>query len=165
MAARRSWSAVITREPVQQLPDPHPASAAVTADGTTYCSSILPWRSCNTRAPWVGATHADKTAAAMAELDAALPDTPLIWGGDWNHALDGREYAGSQGGRTAIVAMLARRRLQVPTEHLPHRIVGLLSIDHIAVDSGVPVTYAKRLDALRLRVESAIGFIHAICTI
>ena len=35
----------------------------------------------------------------------------------------------------------------MPTEHLPHRIVGLLSIDHIAVDSGVPVTYAKRLDA------------------
>ena len=96
MAACRSWSAVLTREPVQQLPDPHPASAAVTADGTTYCSSILPWRSCGTRAPWVGATHADKTAAAMAELDAALPDTPLIWGGDWNHALDGREYAGAK---------------------------------------------------------------------
>ncbi len=147
MAQRRRWSAVLTRESAHKLRDPHPASAAVEIGDTTYCASILPWRSCGHRAPWVGEKHADKTAAAVQELDAALPLGPLVWGGDWNHALNGHEYAGSQGGRHAITQMLARRNLQAPTSNLPHRIDGLLSIDHIAVDRTTHVVRAERFTA------------------
>lgn len=147
MAQRRRWSAVLTREPAHKLPDPHPASVAVKIGGTTYCASILPWRSCGHRPPWVGESHADKTAAAVNSLDAALPLGPLVWGGDWNHALNGRESAGSHAGRNAITQMLARRHLQVPTTDLPHRIDGRLSIDHIAVDQSARVLRAKRFTA------------------
>lgn len=53
--------------------------------------------------------------------------------GDWNHALRGREYAGSLAGRTAIQEALARRRLMAATSDLPHRLDDLFTIDHIAV--------------------------------
>jgi endonuclease/exonuclease/phosphatase family metal-dependent hydrolase len=114
-------------------PDPHPASAAADLDGTVYCSSVLPWRSCGSGPPWVGGRHADKTAAVVADLDAALPEGPLVWGGDWNHALVSPEYGGSLAGRRHIVDFLQRRRLNAPTAALPHRIAGLAAIDHIAV--------------------------------
>jgi hypothetical protein len=147
MAARRCWSAVLTRESVQALTDPHPASAAITMDGATYCASVLPWRSCGRSWPWVGDRHADKTAAAINDLDDALPLGPIVWGGDWNHALIGKEYSGSLGGRSAIAQMLARRQLQVPTSEFPHRIDGLLSIDHIALDQTVGVARVERFIA------------------
>ena len=147
MAQRRRWSAVLTRESAERLLDPHPASAAVAIGDVTYCASILPWRSCGHRPPWVGEKHADKTAAAVNSLDAALAFGPLVWGGDWNHALIGREYSGSLGGRNAIMRMIARRHLQVPTSDLPHRIDGLLSIDHIAVDQSARILRAERFAA------------------
>ena len=59
--------------------------------------------------------------------------TPVARRGDWNHALKGKEYAGSAGGRAAITSALDELGLVVPTAELPHRIDGLLSIDHIAV--------------------------------
>lgn len=45
----------------------------------------------------------------------------------------GKEYAGSVAGRTSICDALGRRGLKAHTKSLPHRIAGLLSIDHIAV--------------------------------
>jgi endonuclease/exonuclease/phosphatase family metal-dependent hydrolase len=59
-----------------------------------------------------------------------------VWGGDWNHALTGKEYAGSQGGRRAILSALDELGLEVPTADLPHRMDRLLTIDHIAVPHG-----------------------------
>lgn len=56
-----------------------------------------------------------------------------MWGGDWNHALSGREWAGSQKGRRHILDAVERLALQVPTADAPHQIEGLLSIDHIAI--------------------------------
>jgi hypothetical protein len=147
MAPRRFWAAVLTDDYAIQLPDPHPASAAVASGAVTYCSSIRPWRSCGQRPPWGGARHVDKTINTLTRLDAALTAGPLVWGGDWNHALSGKEYAGSIGGRAAVTDLLSRRRLKVPTGDLPHRITGLLSIDHIAVSRSARVTAAERFDA------------------
>lgn len=75
----------------------------------------------------------------MDGLLSGLPTQHLVWGGDWNHALVGREYGGSIGGRDEIHRALEKLGLRVPTAELPHRIDGLLSIDHIAVsiDAGV----------------------------
>lgn len=130
MAPRRRWAAVASRRGTQPQEDPHGASAMVDIDGLRVCSSILPWRSCGVRSPWEGATTAEKTEAAVADIEAS---TPMVWGGDWNHALSGREWSGSVRGRQAIQEAVARLGMQVPTAAAPHRINGLLSIDHIAV--------------------------------
>jgi hypothetical protein len=65
-------------------------------------------------------------------------------GRDWNHALHGKEYAGSIRGRTDL---LTSRRLQVPTADLPLRIPGLLSIDHIAMNLTAHTSLAQRFEA------------------
>lgn len=149
MVGRRRWAAVLSQLPLQERPDPHQASAAAEVDGITYCSSILPWRSCGSKPPWVGIKHADKTSAAVKELVEALPNSGLVWGGDWNHALLGKEYAGSVGGRGHVLAAMTSLGLKAPTEALPHRIDGLLSIDHIAVHLDTKVIGAHRVPARR----------------
>lgn len=63
-APSRHWAGVLSREPLDPLPDPHPASALATVDGVTYCSSILPWRTAGSATPWIG----DTTASRMADL-------------------------------------------------------------------------------------------------
>jgi len=99
IVGRRHWAAVFSWNALQELADPHEASAAVKVDGVTYCSFILPWQSCRSRDPWVGSRHADKTGAAVTDIVGALPRSGVVWGGDWNHALSGREFTGTAGGR------------------------------------------------------------------
>lgn len=132
MAPGRSWARVLAGRDLKPLKDPHPASAAASVDGVTYCSSILPWRSCGQVHPWVRGSHAERTRDAVTQLNMALVPGPLVWGGDWNHALSGTEHAGSKEGRAMIAELVDARGLHVPTAALPHRIPGLLSIDHIA---------------------------------
>lgn len=152
MAARRHWAAVLSKAPLTPLPDPHPASAAAVVDGVTYCSSILPWRSSPGEPMWPGAEpprnlHAGRTGYALKTLLAQLPRQQLVWGGDWNHALSGTESAGSLGGRARLLAAVEELDLQVPTAHLPHRLDGLLSIDHVGVPTTWTVRAAERVDA------------------
>ncbi len=78
MAPKRRWAAVASRLPASPEPDPHGASAMVTLEGLRVCSSILPWRSCGTRDPWMGATSAEKTGAAVGAVEASAPS---VWGG------------------------------------------------------------------------------------
>lgn len=154
MARGRHWAAIWSQQPLTEQPDPHPASAAAVIDGVYFCSSILPWRGC-TGFPWEGERHADRTSAAVAHLRAAWPpDVPLVWGGDWNHALDGREYARSKNGRTAIQRCLDDCGLQVPTGSLLHRLPEGLSIDHVAVPSAWTAT-ARQVDATGLSDHDA----------
>ncbi len=137
MAPRRRWAGIASRLPMASSPDPHPASAQARIGATTYVSSVLPWRNCASRPPWVGARHAEKTRTAVDDLLLRLRAADqLVWGGDWNHALLGREYAGSRGGRDAILTALDQLCLVAPTAELPHRIDRLLSIDHVAVPVG-----------------------------
>lgn len=158
MAPRRAWAQVLARREFNPLPDPHAASAAVTLGGVTYCSSILPWRGCGSEHPWVGATHGERTGAAVDSLAGALKTEPLIWGGDWNHALSDAEHAGSKAGRAHVARFLDTRSLRVPTADQPHRISGLLSIDHIAIPAGWQGT-ARRVvaeaDSVRLSDHDA----------
>lgn len=147
IARRRRWAAIASRLPMASLPDPHPASAAAQVGATTYVSSVLPWRSCRARPPWVGTRHADKTAAAVDDLLLRMRAVDsLVWGGDWNHALAGQEHSGSQGGRREILRALDELDLVAPTAELPHAIEGLLSTDHIAVPRGVALE-AERVSA------------------
>ncbi|WP_416954293.1 endonuclease/exonuclease/phosphatase family protein [Nocardioides sp. T5] len=147
MAARRRWAAVASRLPMSSSPDPHPASAAAQIGATTYVSSVLPWRTARSGPVWVGERHADRTQNAVDDLLLRLRASPsLVWGGDWNHALTGKEYAGSKVCRDAIASALDELGLVVPTAELPHAIDGLLSIDHVAVPAGLAAT-ARRIVA------------------
>lgn len=148
-APRRRWAGIASRLPMASCPDPHPASAQAQIGATTYVSSILPWRSCGARPPWVGDRHVDKTTNAVDDLLLRLRVADsLVWGGDWNHALSGREYAGSIGGRQAVLAALESLGLVATTADLPHRIDGLLTIDHLAVPAGLDAQ-ASRIDVTR----------------
>ncbi|MCW2736367.1 hypothetical protein [Nocardioides sp.] len=139
MAPRRRWAGIASRLLMASSPDPHPASAQVSIGATTYVSSILPWRSCGSDSPWVGDRHVDKTSNAVDDLLLRLRVADsLVWGGDWNHALVGKEYAGSIGGRRAILAALESLGLEATTAVLPHRTEGLFTIDHLAVPAGLP---------------------------
>lgn len=139
MAPRRHWSGVWSRRGIKPLPDPHGATAMAEIMDMRVCSSILPWRSCGTREPWVGANTYERTAEAV---DAVEKAAPVIWGGDWNHALRGREYSGSKAGRDHIAAAAERMGLGAPTADAPHQIDGLFSIDHIAV----PASWQTRVE-------------------
>jgi hypothetical protein len=141
MAPGRRWAAIASRLPMTPQPDPHGATAMVQLDGLRVCSSILPWRSCGTRPPWVGDTTAEKTIAAAAAIEASAP---TVWGGDWNHALSGREWTGSLAGRRSLLATVDRLELQVVTVSSPHQLEGLLSIDHIAVPRSWHVNVTER---------------------
>lgn len=147
MRPKVSWASVLSLKPLRALPDPHPATAAAEGLGFTWCSSVLPWRSCGADSVWTGGNHAERTQAAVVELMSALGPGPLVWGGDWNHALSGREHAGSMAGRRSIEDALRNRDLEVATAPLPHALDGLLSIDHIAVPRGASTT-ANRIKAV-----------------
>ena len=141
MAPHRRWAAVASRAALRPLPDPHGASAMAEVDGLRVCSSVLPWRTCGSRPPWTGTSTAERTSAAVAAIESAAP---TIWGGDWNHALSGREWAGSAAGRGSLLEALGRLGLQVPTAAQPHQLAGLLSIDHVAAPAGWTVTATER---------------------
>jgi hypothetical protein len=86
-----------------------------------------------------------KTARTVEQLMQSLHTGPLIWGGDWNHAMTGPEHVGSLGGRSAIKHALASRQLQVATQECPHRELGLNTIDHIAIPCDAQVLHATRV--------------------
>lgn len=158
MAPHRAWAQILSRRELVPLEDPHPASAAAVIDGVSCCSSILPWRGCGPNPPWIEGSHGDRTRHAVDQLAASLVPAPMIWGGDWNHALSGDEHAGSKAGREHVAALVQTWGLQIPTAALPHRIAGLLSIDHIAVPANWPAT-ARRVvaesDGVRLSDHDA----------
>ena len=148
MGRGQHWAGVFSRRPSEALPEPHPASAAARIDGRVFCSSILPWAGCGSGEPWGTGSHADKTRRSLDQLRESLrPD--WVWGGDWNHALAGREAAGSIGGRLALREVLDVLDMQVPTANLPHRLDGRGGIDHIAVPGSWRVLSADRVSATR----------------
>jgi hypothetical protein len=130
MASDRFWAGVFSTGSQMGYPDPHGVAAMAVVDGITCVSSVLPWRTCGSGHPWMGERHADKTANAVAPI--ARLRSPLVWGGDWNHALEGTDHVGSREGPDHIFGVLDAQSLQVPTADLgAHR--GERSIDHVAV--------------------------------
>ena len=150
MTEAKAWAAVWSTGDVDKSLSPHPAAATAVLDGVLYCSCVLPWRSAR---PWWPAEDtgdvAAMTTAALARLRTGLLAArgAVVWGGDWNHALREREYAGTNDGRKLIGKLVTELRLRVPTEHLAHATPGLLSIDHIAVPIGWDFTACQRVVA------------------
>lgn len=155
MTARRHWAAILTRGELKPLDDPHPASVAATVDGVMHVSSVLPWKAAGAPEVWGGTDHASKMAATISALETVMSCRDVVWGGDWNQSLQGREYAGSNAGRTRLLDTLDRLGLVVPTSVLAHRIKEISSIDHIAVRPERPVHSVARCDASGLSDHDA----------
>ncbi len=146
----RSWAALWSREPLHAVPSVHEAAAVAHWRDLLLCSCVLPWRSARATWPDTAANVAGMTRAALGRLRPALTGSsvPVVWGGDWNHAMDGTEYAGTKAGRVAIAELVAEVGLTITTRDAPHRIEGLLSIDHIAVPAGWRVVSCHRIPAI-----------------
>jgi endonuclease/exonuclease/phosphatase family metal-dependent hydrolase len=107
--------------------------------------SVLPWRGATPR--WRDLLDRDVTFADVFVhvLDYVVnriheerrDGEAVIWGGDFNQALAGRDYVGSNAGRAALASAFEDLKLQVPTMFLPAHIEAHPAIDHIAV----PVTW------------------------
>lgn len=150
MQRGRRWAAIAARTPILPLPDPHGASALADVDCLRVASSVLPWRRCGGSLPWLGPDQASRTAAAVADIEAAKP---AIRGGDWNHELAGRIHSGSAAGRARILTALDNLGLDVATARAPHRLPGATSIDHIAVPAFWSVNSVDRVSAVVGAVE------------
>lgn len=133
MAPEVHWAAVLSRLPADPRPDPHPASAAVEADGVLFCSSVLPWPRAGVHWPWGSAGHADRMRETLTSLAGEMNDRVVVWGGDWNQPLTGNLAGFSRTGRDLVGSTARRLGLQVPTSELPGRPVGQAAIDHVAV--------------------------------
>lgn len=101
----RSWAAVWSSAPLVASAPVHPAAALARRDGTLLCSCVLPWRGAGSTWPDEAANTAGRTIVAINRLRPALISTGhhVVWGGDWNHAMDGREYSGSKAGRVVEI--------------------------------------------------------------
>jgi len=156
MESNQFWAAVLSVLPIERLDDPHEASAAAKIEGVTYCSTILPWRGVKANsAPWHGSNHSEMTENAISALLRNLPKGDLVWGGDWNHSLIGKEHAGSMGGRHHVLEAVSQLGLNVPTTDLSHRGNYCQSIDHIGVPVSWKVESAERVDAQGLSDHDA----------
>lgn len=146
MRPGRRWSAVAAPDQaLLPLPDPHGATALAEVDGLRIASSVLPWRTGGGAPPWVGHDQGSRTAAAVMNIRVAAP---AVWGGDWNHELTGRLFAGSKDGRTSILAALDHLGLSAPTAASPHRLPGAKSIDHVALPAFWSVTAVEHVSTI-----------------
>ena len=144
MQPHKAWAAVFSRVPPTEGTDPHRATASALVGEVRFVSSVLPWRSCG--ASWPGASLAEKQALTLAELEPLI-NQATVWGGDWNQALEGRDYVGTGAGRAAITELLDASQLSVPTKSLGSATPGHRSIDHIAVPMAWDVLDAGRISA------------------
>jgi hypothetical protein len=144
MGSGKTWAGVFTNVNVRTQPDPHLATAMVVGDGFRVMSSVLPWRSCG--ALWEGSTLAEKMSVTLSSLRGHI-DEMTVWGGDWNQALEGRDYVGSRAGREKILALVNDAGLSVPTSALGSASKGHRSIDHIAIPISWDVVVVQRVQA------------------
>lgn len=149
MGPGKDWSAVWTKQPASPREAPHEVTAAAELAGVLLVCSVLPWKGAGNHEYWRGrgTDTATRTVAALDEIEPLLraETGPVVFGGDFNHALEGREVAGSAAGRDAISELLIALELRAPTASLPHRLDDLSSIDHVAIPSSWTVTSADRI--------------------
>ena len=151
--ASKRKAAIASRWPMNVIPGKdHPAEGrlclARLTDPTTgstllAASAVPPWRGA---APyWRKALGATLTYAEIyvSVLDyfterireERRPGEPVVWGGDFNQGLIGRDYVGTLTGRAALLDTFASFDLIVPTMHLSALIETHPAIDHIAIPS------------------------------
>lgn len=141
MSRGQQYAAVASRldtlGPLKPVATPQAATVAAVIDGTTYVSTVLPWTSASGK-DWPGSNFTERTVRCLGDLRPFLVAQPeLVWGGDWNHTLQGSLQGQTRAGRDVLQDMLGELGLVVPTCSQTHGTVSTFSIDHIAVHGPV----------------------------
>lgn len=150
-AADKAFAAVWGRTGAAELPEIHAAAAFAKVGDLRVCSCVLPWHAAPSQSwPVKGdlATIIDEAISGLRDgLSDGLED--LVWGGDWNQALEGTDHVGTAAGRSAVLALLKTLDLTAPTTGLDkHTVKGEhRSIDHIAVRNHWKAGVATRVIA------------------
>lgn len=140
------WSGLVSRLPLERLPDPHPASVAARVNGVVVCASVLPWPFAEGH-PWAGESQTEQAQTTIAAVQDILKGEVAVWGGEWNQPLSGNIVGFSRTVQTAILAAVDALELQVPTAGLTARHGrGQNSIDHVAVPASWVVTEFGKVD-------------------
>ena len=139
------WSGIISRWHVEPIATKHPSLALARIDhpGEPFlaAASVFPWRGAAEFWPTGdGDTFADRCVntldAHAAEICEARCGLPVVWGGDFNQALSGRDYVGSDAGRAALLKAFEHLRLRAVTVKSHGQVPPHQSIDHIAIPQG-----------------------------
>lgn len=104
-------------------------------------STTLPWRSATPKWRAILGQHLSYAEIYEYVLDYIVkrirderrPGEDVIWGGDFNQGLVGRDYVGTTRGRQSLKRTFEDLGLRVPTMHQPAQIETHPAIDHIAV--------------------------------
>lgn len=101
--AGQCWSAIWSPHPIRSVTLPHPAltlaQVALPIGDVLAACSVFPWRGAQTswpdEEPGFRARVERCLAAHVDAIVTAAAGRPVIWGGDFNQALEGREYVGA----------------------------------------------------------------------
>lgn len=146
------WAAIAFRWPCEVIAAVHPTLAMARINHSQgaflVASSVFPWRTAGISWPTGdGESYAERCARTLAahaaEIKKASEGLPIVWGGDFNQALSGRERAGTDVGRAALLSALTRLGLRAVTLEANGQDSRHRSIDHIAIPSGWRSTVAK----------------------
>jgi hypothetical protein len=150
-ASDKAYAAVWAKDGLEKLSEIHQTAAFARVGDVRVCSCVLPWRFAPSQGWPVKGDYAAIVEEATGRMREGLTDGPgdLVWGGDWNQALEGRDHVGTLAGRSALLAVLETLDLAVTTAGLhKHNAKGEhRSIDHIAVPKHWKSGAAKRLVA------------------
>jgi len=141
------WSGLLSRLPIERLPDPHPTAVVARVDGVLMCASVLPWPFAEPGLPWEGESHLEQLETTVAAVQAVLKSEDVVWGGGWNQPLHGNIVGFSPTVQAAILTAVDALELQVPTASLTARHGrGQSSIDHVAVPASWVVAEVGKVD-------------------
>jgi len=136
------WAAIAFRWPMELVASRHPSlvMARISHPGGAFLAacSLFPWRTAAMYWPTGdGDSFAKRCARTLAahtcEIDRASGGLPIIWGGSFNQALSGRERAGSDVGRGALLEAFRTLGLRAVTLEANGQDPRERSIDHIAI--------------------------------
>jgi Endonuclease/Exonuclease/phosphatase family len=136
------WSTIICRWHVEPIDTTHPSLAMARIDHPAepflVAASVFPWRGAAEFWPTGdGDTFAERCVntleAHSAEICEARCGLPVVWGGDFNQALSGRDYVGSDAGREALSRAFKHIGSRAVTIESDGQVTPHQSIDHIAV--------------------------------
>jgi len=149
-------AAIASRFPLQRIPGlDHPAEGRLCLARLILPDTNETMLAVSTAVPWRGATpqwrailgqevsYADVYEAVLMYMVARvreerLPGEDVIWGGDFNQGLVGRDYVGTLRGREALTRAFDSFGLSVPTRNQAALIRNHPAIDHIAIPATWP---------------------------
>jgi hypothetical protein len=143
------WAAITFKWPMQYVPSRHPSlvMARISHPGGDFlaASSVFPWRTAMSWPFGEGVSFPRRCAQTLAahakEIGRASAGLSIVWGGNFNQALTGRERVGSDVGRGALLEAFETLGLRAVTGEANGQDPRQRSIDHIAI----PSTWSSRV--------------------